>query len=104
MKEKIQEFDIDINFKFLSQMTIEAESEKEALRLAQKRFMDIIKDHLRDKDNLNVRIKSVHTITPEERQKLEYDNIIEPITKKERKIRKAKEENTEVKKIRKRRV
>lgn len=78
MKEKVQEFDIEIRFHFDANMTIEAESDKEALRLAQKYYMDIIKDHLRDKDNLNIKVTSKHTITEEEREKLEKDKIIEP--------------------------
>lgn len=78
MKEKVQEFDIDIRFHFDSSMTIEAETEKEALKIAQKHYMDIIRDHLRDKDNLNIKVKTRHIITEEEREKLENDGIIEP--------------------------
>ena len=78
MKEKVQEFDIDIRFHFDASMTIEAESDKEALRLAQKYYFDLIKDHLRDKSNLNITVKSKHVITEEEREKLESEGIIEP--------------------------
>lgn len=78
MKEKVQEFEISINFQFPANMTIEAENEKEALKIAQKHYLEIIRDHLRDKDNLNIRVQSKHTITAEEREKLEQDGIIVP--------------------------
>lgn len=78
MKEKVQEFDIEIKFHFDANMTIEAESDKEALRTAQKYYMDVIRDHLRDKNNLNIKVKSKHVITEEERTKLESNGIIEP--------------------------
>lgn len=90
MKEKIQEFDIEIKFRFDSNMTIEALNEKEALKIAQKHYMEIIRDHLRDKDNLNIKVKSKHTITAEERTKLENDGIIEP-----RKLTKAQQAKLE---------
>ena len=38
-------------------------NEKEALRIAQKHYMDILRDHLRDRANLNITVKSKHTIT-----------------------------------------
>ena len=78
MKEKVQEFDIDIRFHFDSSMVIEATTEQEALKIAQKHYMDIIRDHLRDRSNLNIKVKSKHVITEEERAKLEADGIIEP--------------------------
>lgn len=90
MKEKIQEFDIEIKFHFDSSMTIEALNEKEALKIAQKHYMEIIRDHLRDKDNLNIKVKSKHTITTEERTKLENEGIIEP-----RKLTKAQQAKLE---------
>ena len=90
MKEKVQEFDIEIKFHFDSSMTIEALNEKEALKIAQKHYMEIIRDHLRDKDNLNIRVKSKHTITTEERTKLENEGIIEP-----RKLTKAQQAKLE---------
>lgn len=77
MKEKVKEFEISINFSVVSNMTIEAESEKEALRIAQKYYTEYIKDHIKDKENLNIKIKDMHTITPLEREVLEKDNIIE---------------------------
>lgn len=90
MKEKVQEFDIEIKFHFDSNMTIEALTEKEALRIAQKHYMEIIRDYLRDRDNLNIKVKSKHTITAEERIKLENDGIIEP-----RKLTKAQQAKLE---------
>lgn len=90
MKEKVQEFDIEIKFHFDANMTIEAESDKEALRLAQKYYIDIIRDHLKDKDNLNIKVKSKHIITEEERTKLESEGIIEP-----RKLTKAQQAKKE---------
>ena len=81
MKEKVQEFDIDIRFHFDSSMTIEATSEAEALKIAQRHYLEVVKDHLKDRGNLNIRVKSRHTITPEERVRLEQDGIIEPVKK-----------------------
>lgn len=78
MKEKVQEFEISINFHFPANMTIEAENEKEALKIAQKHYFEVIRDHLRDKDNLNIKVKSKHVISEEERTKLESEGIIEP--------------------------
>lgn len=78
MKEKVQEFEVSVNFQFPASMTVEAENEKEALRIAQKHYMEVIRDHLRDKDNLNIHVESKHVITAEEREKLERDGIIEP--------------------------
>ena len=90
MKEKVQEFEIEAKFHFDARMTIEATSEKEALKLAQKHYIDIIRDHLRDRDNIGITIKAKHTITEEERAKLEHDGIIEP-----RKLTKAQQAKLE---------
>lgn len=78
MKEKVQEFEISINFQFPANMVIEAESEKEALKIAQKYYLEVIRDYLRDRDNLNIKVKSKHVISEEEREKLEAEGIIEP--------------------------
>lgn len=78
MKEKVQEFEISMDFHFPANMTIEAESEKEALKIAQKHYLEVIRDYLRDRDNLNIKVKSKHVITEEERTKLENEGIIEP--------------------------
>ena len=97
MKEKMKEFDISLEFKFSGNLTVEFESEKEAVSFARKHFMDVLKDHLRDKDNLNIVVKEVHTITPEERATLERDHIIEPIKEKEHKTKRVTKEPKEEK-------
>ncbi len=91
MKEKMREFEVSINFNFQSEMTVEFEKEDEAIRFARKHFMDVLKDHLRDSNNLNIQIKESHVITPEERTKLEADHIIEPLKEKKTKKETKKE-------------
>lgn len=96
MKEKVQEFDIDVRFHFDSNMVIEALNEKEALAMAQKYFINVVRDHLRDKNNLNITVKSKHVITEDERTKLEQEGIIEP-----KKLTKRQQEKLEKEKARK---
>lgn len=76
-EETIQEFDITVSFNFHVDTTVEAETIDEAKKIARTAFMKVIKDHLRDANNINVKINNAHIITPEERIQLENDGIIE---------------------------
>lgn len=75
-QENIQEFDITVSFNFNVNTTVEAETTEEAKKIAQKAFLKVVRDHLRDSNNINIKINNVHLITPEERTQLENDGVL----------------------------